>query len=149
MGTLHIIKCHVIIKCIGAGIYVSSTYFGYAGRQAAQPDNTYINVDSGYYDYSRTRFELFCCSNSTANSVGSIIEPYGSTYTSSFNDLRIIRYGTGNSYTGCIKLYGYERYYSLSYNPGVYTCSVIDANGRSLLVNFALYNQGCTFVIIS
>ena len=127
---------------------MESSRYGYAGRQAAQPDNTYINVDSGSgsSSYGSTRFLLYCCSNSTSSNVGSFTDPYGNTYTSNFNDLRISRYYSGQTYTGCIRLEGYEYYYrSFSYRSGVYTCNIPDANGQSLQVNFALYDQSCTF----
>ena len=127
---------------------MSSTRYGYAGRQAAQPDNTYINVDSGSRYRSSTRFSLYCCSNSTAGYIGSITEPRNYMYTSDFNDLRIVRYSTGSSYTGCIQFYGYERY-SFSYTSGVYTCNIPDASGQTQRVNFALYDQNCTFITIN
>ena len=136
-------KLYQFFVCVGAGVYVDSSRYGYAGRQAAQPDNTYINVDSGGgYSYSYSRFILYCCSNSTSRYVGSFTEPNGNAYTGNFNDLRVTRYRSGQIYTGCIKLEGYRYYpYSLSYNSGVYTCNIPDANRQSLKVNFALYDQ--------
>jgi hypothetical protein len=135
--------------CLGAGIYVSSAYYGYAGRQAAQPANTYINVDSGSSYINTYRFRLYCCSNSTASYVGSITDPRGSVYTGRFNDLSVTRYSTGSSYTGCIQFHGYERYSSFSYTSGVYTCNIPDANGQTQNVNFALYGQSCMFIMIN
>ena len=134
---------------VGAGIYVSSSRYGYAGRQAAQPDNTYITVDSGGgYSFSSSRFTLYCCSNSSSSNVGSFTNPYGNTYYSNFNDLRVQRYSSGQANTGCIRLEGYEHYRnSLSYTSGVYTCNIPDASGQTLRVNFALYDQSCTFTI--
>lgn len=67
--------------------------------------------------------------------------------TSDFYDLRVQRYSAAQSYTGCIELYGYDRS-SLYYISGVYTCNIPDANGQSLHVNFALYDQNCMFIMI-
>ena len=136
---------HIIISLaqhVGAGIYVSSSRYGYAGRQASQPDNTYINVDSGTgSSYSSSRFNLYCCSNSTASSVGSFTDPYGNTYTGNFNDLRISRYSSGETNTGCIRMEGYEYYRNhISYTSGVYTCNIRDSTGQTQYVNFALYS---------
>ena len=132
-------------KCIytGAGIYVSDSQ-RYAGRQAAQPNNTYLSIYSDRYSspgYQYRRFTVFCCSNrSSSSNVGSFMEPTGNTYTSNFYELRIERYSSSSSYAGCIQLYGYEYYRSsLSYNSGVYTCNIPDSNGLTQRVNFALY----------
>ena len=135
----------------GVGVYVSSAQY-YAGRQAAQPNNTYLSVYSqsrpyyGYYSsYYSSRFIVYCCSNvSSSSNIGSFTDPvYGGAYTSNFNALRVERYSWTSAYAGCIRLEGYTSYdrHSLSYNPGVYTCNIPDATGQTQRVNFALYNQ--------
>ena len=115
----------------------------YAGRQNSQPNNTYLSVYSSS-GYRYQRFDLICCSNASSSSyIGSITDPYRSTYTSNFNDLRIYRYPWNSNNGGCIRMDGYKnhyRYNSLSYNPGVYTCNIPDANGFTHSVNFALYS---------
>ena len=126
----------------------------YAGRQAAQPNNTYLSVYSNGYSISccgSSRFVIYCCSNATYYSgyVGSFTEPYGSTYTGGFNHLVVQRYSYSDSYGGCIRLEGSRYYrYSLSYNPGVYMCNIQDSRGQVQRVNFALYNRGskCKYV---
>ena len=97
---------------------------------------TYSGANYGYY-----RFDVYCCSNRSSYShVGSFTEPYGSTYSSNFYDLRIDRYSSSSTYAGCVRLYGYEYYRnSLSYNSGVYTCSIPDSSGQTQRVNFALF----------
>ena len=127
----------------GAGVYVSHSQ-RYAGRQAAQPNNTYLSIYSGSRsaaNYAYTRFDVYCCSNQSSSSyIGSFMDPYGSTYTSNFYELRIERYSYSSSYAGCIRLYGYEYYTSsLSYNPGVYMCNIPDSNRQTQRVNFALF----------
>ena len=138
------------VLCAGAGVYVSQTQ-GYAGRQAAQPNNTYLSVYSGTYSsagYSSTRFQVYCCSNrSSSSNIGSFTEPYGSVYTSNFHHLIIERYTYSSTYAGCIRLYSsVSYYYSLSYNPGVYMCNIPDSNGQTQRVNFALFNYNSKFI---
>ena len=139
--------------CTGAGIYVSSSQH-YAGRQANQPNNTYLSVySSGYYYtgyHSYTRFSLYCCSGSSSSNIGSFTDPYGRTYTYNFNDIRVERYSSSSSYAGCIQMYGYDSYIydSLSYNPGVYICNIQDTSGRTQTVTFALYNYNSKSIII-
>lgn len=138
-----------IISATGAGIYVSFSR-GYAGRQAAQPDNTFINIDSYPASNSR-RVLLYCCSNSSSRNVGSFTEPPGGTYYSSFNNLYIERYSSGTTYTGCIRMEGSRyRWDYLSYNQGMYTCNIPDSYGRTQRVNFALYSETskCIYTMI-
>jgi hypothetical protein len=134
------LKTIFYISVTGAGIYVSFSQ-GYAGRQAAQPDNTFINIDS-YPAYSSTRVLLYCCSNSSSSNVGSFTEPYGGVHYSSFNHLYVQRYSSGSTYTGCIRMEGSRNpWYHLSYTPGMYTCNIPDSYGRAQRVNFALYPE--------
>ena len=141
------------IICTGVGIYVSLSQ-RYAGRQAAQPDNTYMSVYSQIYTSYNTRFTVYCCFNHSYYSsyIGSFTDPNGYTYTSNFRDLRIERYAISSSYAGCIQLRGYESSYysSLSYTSGVYTCNAPDSNGQTRSVNFALYgyNSECKSLIL-
>ena len=135
----------IMSNIAGAGVYVSQTQ-RYAGRRAAQPNNTYLSIYSGTYSragYSYTRFNIYCCSNQSSSSyIGSFIDPYGNTYTGNFYDLRIETHSYSSTYAGCIRLYGYENNYyysSLSFTSGVYTCNIPDANGQTQRVNFALY----------
>ena len=135
--------------CAGAGVYVSQTQ-RYAGRQAAQPNNTYLSIYSGRYSSANNgyiRFDMYCCSNQSSSSyIGSFADPY-SVYTGNFRDLRIDRYSSSSTYAGCIRLYGYEYYSSyLSYNSGVYTCNIPDSNGQTQRVNFALFGYNSKFV---
>ena len=123
----------------------------YAGEQAAQPNNTYLSIYSGTRSsagYSYTRFDIYCCSNrSSYSNVGSFMNPYGYTYTGNFRDLRIERYSSSSIYAGCIRLYGYEYYYSsLSYNSGVYMCNIPDSSGQTQRVNFALYSYNSKYM---
>ena len=115
----------------------------YSGSQAAQPENAYINVYYGAYSTSSSsRVNIYCCSNSSSSYIGSFREPYGSTYTSNFRDMRIERYSSSSAYAGCIRLEGYEPYYrSLNYISGIYTCNVQNRNGHTHYVNFALNNE--------
>ena len=122
----------------------------YAGRQAAQPNNTYLSIYSTRYSSpgnSRYRFIIYCCSNqSSYSNVGSITDPYGNTYTGNIHDLRIDRYSSSSAYAGCVRLYGYEYYSSsFSYNPGVYMCNIPDSSGQTQRVNFALYGYNSEF----
>ena len=139
----------IMSNIAGAGVYVSQTQ-RYAGRQAAQPNNTYLSIYSGLsYSYSYIRFNIYCCSNQSSSSyIGSFIDPYRSTYTGSFYDLRIETHSYSSTYAGCIRLYGYRYYYSsLSFTSGVYTCNIPDANGQTQRVNFALYGYNGKKVI--
>ena len=140
---------NVHVLCAGAGVYVSQSQ-RYAGRQAAQPNNTYLSIYSGSRyaaNYAYTRFNVYCCSNqSSSSNIGSFTEPYGNTYTSNFRDLRIERYSYSSSYAGCIRLYGYEYYISsLSYYSGVYMCNIPDSSGQTQRVNFALFSYNSKF----
>ena len=124
----------------------------YAGKQAAQPNNTYLSIYSGTRsgaNYEYVRFNIYCCSNQSYHSnVGSFMDPVGSTYAGNFNSLRIERYSSSSTYAGCIRLYGYRYYYSyLSYTSGVYTCNIPDSSGRTQRVNFALYDYNSKYVI--
>ena len=118
----------------------------YAGRQAAQPNNTYLSIYSARYSSSNSyRFDVYCCSNrSSYSNVGSFTEPNGNTYTSSFNYMTIERYSSSSTYAGCVRLYGYQNYY-FSYNPGVYTCNIPDSSGQTQRVNFAFYGYNSEF----
>ena len=120
----------------------------YAGRQAAQPNNTYLSIYStGYSSNSYYRFDIYCCSNrSSYSNVGSFTEPYGNTYTSNFNYMRIDRYSSSSTYAGCVQFYGYQHPYNyFSYNPGVYTCNIPDSSGETQRLNFALYGYNSKF----
>lgn len=131
------------IMYTGIGIYVQHTYL-YAGRQAAQPSNTYLSVYSqSYHSYDSIRFNIFCCFNHSYYSsyIGSFTDPYGYVRSDNFNGLQVYRYDISSSYAGCIQLRGSSNYYySLSYNTGVYTC-----NGWTNSVNFALYNYNSEY----
>ena len=136
---------YLIYMHAGAGIYVSSSQY-YAGRQANQPNSTYLSIySSSYYStnyYSDTRFILYCCSGSSSSYIGSFTDSYyGYTYTSNFNNIRVVRYDSTSSYAGCVQMNGYRSYrYTLSYHTGVYTCNIPDSTGQTQTVNFALYN---------
>ena len=119
---------------------------GYAGRQAAQPNNTFINIDS-YPASSYQRVLLYYCSNSSSSNVGSFTEPSGNTYYSNFNHLYVQRYSRGSTYTGCIRMEGSAYGWSyLSYNQGMYTCNIPDSYGRTQTVNFALYAETSKYI---
>ena len=141
------LKC--VLICAGIGIYVQRTHL-YAGRQAAQPSNTYLSVYSqsqNYYSHDSTRFDMYCCFNHSYYSgvVGSFTDPNGYARSNNFNDLRVTRYDISSSYAGCIRLFGNQNYYynGLSYTTGVYTC-----NGWSNSVNFALYGYNSKYKFI-
>ena len=114
---------------------------GYGGGQAAQPNNTFINIDS-YRASSSSRMILYCCSNSSSNNVGSFTYPYGYTSSYNFRDFRVQRYSWYSSYRGCIRLEGYRyRYSYMNYYSGVYTCNIPDGNGITQTINFAIYSE--------
>ena len=140
---------YCVLICTGIGIYVQRTH-RYAGRQAAQPSNTYLSVYSqsqNYYSHDSTRFDMYCCFNHSYYSgvVGSFTDPNGYARSNNFNDLRVTRYDISSSYAGCIRLFGNQNYYynGLSYTTGVYTC-----NGWSYSVNFALYGYNSKYKFI-
>ena len=114
---------------------------GYAGRQAAQPNNSYINIDS-YPASGYQRVLLYCCSNSTSSNIGSFTEPGGNAYYYNFNHFHIQRYSRGSTYGGCIRMEGSRYPYNyLSYTQGMYTCNIPDNYGWTQRVNFALYAE--------
>ena len=119
---------------------------GYGGRQAAQPNNTYINIDSVVAS-SHDRVIIFCCSNSTASYVGSFTDPYGLTsHTNSYKffnyDIWITHYSRYSEYAGCIQLWGWNSpYYTMNYHSGVYICNIPDSRGNYHQLNFALYSE--------
>lgn len=142
----------------------------YAGRQAAQPNNTYVVVDTGsnsYTDY--IRLKLYCCSNATSSSVGSFTFPNLVTRTSNYEYYRITRFSAGDVYAGCLSMdiyyhyqyrqncYYYWRYGRSRYTcnniydnvlilpssqTGIYSCNIPDVSGNLQKVNFALYSEG-------
>ena len=142
----------------------------YAGRQAAQPDDTYIVVDTGsnrHSDYYRLK--LYCCSNATSSNVGYFTFPNGRARSSNYDDFTITRYSSSDSYAGCIYMEIYYRrescrntyssYYRTyrrvcetdvnfsleSSQTGIYTCTVPDRSGNNQRVNFALYSEGSKY----
>ena len=155
----------------GAGIYVDEARtISHAGRQAAQPNNTYIVVDTGPNEFSNfVRVRLHCCSNATSSNAGSITFPNGVTWTANYESFRITRYNAGTANAGCIIMDIYYRqeiqncYNSphWPYQPrcdpsyrdfvlknsrrGIYTCNIPDINGNTQKVNFALYPEGSKF----
>ena len=121
----------IIIAYTGAGIYVEEAQC-YAGMQLAQPNNTFIGIDSE--SPSNSGFRLWCCSNSTESYVGSFTDPNGTTLTHHFKDQRMYQYNKSSTYGGCIRLDSY------SYD-GLYTCNIPDASGRNHTIAFALSDQ--------
>ena len=113
----------------------------YAGRQAAQPNDTFIGVYSGTRSNgtSNSTFVLWCCSNSTESYVGNFTGPNGSTLSHNFKDFNIQQYDRSSSYKGCIQLEGYMPYEN--YGSGLYTCNIPDASGRNQIITFSLYDQ--------
>ena len=154
------LSLYIKLVCIiiGAGVYVTRSV-SHGGRQSAQPNDTYIVVDTGnnrYSDY--IRLKLYCCSNATYSNVGSFTFPDGSTRSRNYDDFRITRYSSSSAYAGCIfmDIYYYNHcsgwycnpdiYFSLaSSQKGVYTCNIPDASGHTQNVNFALYSEGSKF----
>ena len=161
--------CGNLVIYTGAGIYVTRS-ISYAGRQAAQPKDTYMVVDTGSNSYSNfIRLKLYCCSNATSGSVGSFTFPNRLTRTSNYDYFRITRFSAGDDHAGCIYMdiyynrqrdncyYRYERWYgnrrvcdrvtdntfALSNSQtGMYSCNIPDASGHSQNVYFALYSEG-------
>lgn len=118
------------------------------GVQGPQPANGYAIVDrvrGGYYYYTNTRLQLYCCSNVTTES-GLFILPSGLNFTSSYGDAIINRHSGGHAYVGCIQLsFRYRNSYSYTLsNPyrGIYTCVISDSQGKERDVNIGLYNDG-------
>ena len=97
----------------GAGIYVDEARtISHAGRQAAQPNNTYIVVDTGPNEFSNfVRVRFHCCSNATSSNVGSITFPNGVTWTANYESFRITRYNAGTANAGCIVIYTTDKKY--------------------------------------
>ena len=147
----------------------------YAGRQASQPNNTYVVVDTGSYNYNDyIRLKLYCCSNTTSSSVGSFTFPNNVTRTSGYDYFRITRFSSGNSYTGCILMdiyyyyrhrqncYYYNDWYGVRYTcnqvydnslvlssseTGTYSCNIPDVSGNLQKVYFALNSEGSKYYI--
>ena len=156
----------------GAGVYVTRS-ISYAGRQAAQPSNTYIIVDTGNQQHSDyIRLKLYCCSNATSSNVGSFTFPNSITRTNNYNHFRITRFSSSDANAGCIfmDIYYYQQrnhcYYTYDYwygsrrvcetqiddnfvlessQIGVYTCNIPDVSGNTQRVHFAMYSQGSKY----
>ena len=130
---------HTQTHLTGAGIYVTRSQ-GRGVQSSAQPNNTYILINSGLYYSSNSRVSFYCCSNSTSTRVVSFTFPNGITRSSDWNGIQLRRqYGI---YTGCIlfTISDYGRY-NLNSNAGVYTCNIPDDSGRVEHVHFGLYDE--------
>ena len=144
----------------------------YGGGQNAQPNDSYVVVDTGsnrHSDY--IRLELYCCSNATANYVGSFTFPDGTARNSNYDHFRITRFSSTHTYAGCIYMdiyhyeqrqhcyYEYHSWYGNQYvcdtviadfvlassQRGVYTCRIPDSSGTAKNINFALYPEGSKY----
>ena len=100
----------------------------------AVPHNGVILSRRYCYRYSSNHcFQLYCQSNSTSSSVGSIIGDY-SYYLSQ-----------SNCGAGCYYVYRFSSSWSYSYwssYQGVYTCRIPDSTGAYLDVNVGIYPVG-------
>ena len=119
-----------------------SRSFGHGGQQAAQPNNTYIQLDNPRNPTAK----LYCCSNSTFKNVGSLTLPNGNTI--SLGDhfyASYLRLSLDRSNQSCLYLSAQVLRNHISYgsriNIGVFTCNIPDTNGRIHHISFALYNN--------
>ena len=130
----------------GAGIYV--TYSLGTGTsvnsQTAQPNNSYAIVDTaGSNRGSYTRFEMYCCSNSSS-SRATFTLPNNVVISSNYGNIRYRRYTGSNTYAGCARFYYYYYPYDNFYldYTGIYTCNIGDSRGNNIAVSIGLYSEG-------
>ena len=130
----------------GAGIYViySLGTGTSVNSQTAQPNNSYAIVDTaGSNRGSYNRFEMYCCSNSSA-SRASFTLPNNVVINSNDGNIRYSRYTGGDTYAGCARFYYYYYPYyrfNLDYT-GIYTCNIGDSRGNNIAVSIGLYSEG-------
>ena len=102
--------------------------------------NNSIVLAYTYPYYRSTRMAFYCCSNSTSDSVSSIIGLDGRSYSSSFSRFRL-----SHSPRGCVYVYNYGyRNYLRSSEQGIYTCSIPDVRGRMMNVHVGIYRDDYT-----
>ncbi len=110
----------VVFKLAGAGLYAESSYYSYR----IPLSNNSASVWGSPYSYYQ--MDIYCMSNSTSSSTGSLLTPYGSALSNTSCGI------------GCYRVYSSSSSLSSSYQ-GIYTCSIADSRGISLDVNFGIY----------
>lgn len=123
----------LLYSTIGAGVLVRSSY-NYSG--VPLPNNSALvwkAPTNGHHDFE---MDIYCMSNSTNNSTGSLVAPHGNALGTTFCGV------------GCYWIY--STYSSLSpSDQGIYTCRIEDSNHVTLDVNFGIYPHGysCKYCI--
>ena len=116
----------------GAGIYniQSST---------SLPNNSIISSYTGYSRWSSTtRFDFYCCSNSSSGYTGTFIGLNGNPYSGIIN---VQRYSYSHGYAGCMYIYLYSSSTQSTSEQGIYTCRMPDSAGRNIDINVGIYRD--------
>ncbi len=120
--------CFVFINVIllmfcltGAGLYVRSSLYS---NQIPLSNNSALVWRSPTYSY--LEMDIYCMSNSSSSSTGTLLTPYGSALSHTSCGI------------GCYQVYSSSSSLSSSYQ-GIYTCRIADSRGISLDVNFGIY----------
>ncbi len=111
----------VVFKLAGAGLYAESSY--YSNRIPLSNNSALVWKHS---TYSYNEMDIYCMSNSSSSSTGSLLTPYGNALS---------RTSCG---IGCYRMYSSSSSLSSPYQ-GIYTCRIADSRGISLDVNFGIY----------
>ena len=117
------IYTYVLFGCAGAGVYVQSSYFS---SETSLPNNSALVWKYPTYSYYKYEMDIYCMSNSTSSSEGSLISPYGYVLRTTFCGV------------GCFQMYSSSSYLSSSYR-GIYTCRIADSRGMFFDLNFGIY----------
>ncbi len=110
-----------VSKLAGAGLYAKSSYYS---NRIPLSNNSALVWRSPTYSYNE--LDIYCMSNSSSSSTGSLLTPYG---------WALSRTSCG---IGCYRVYSSSSSLSSSYR-GIYTCRIADSRGISLDVNFGIY----------
>ena len=108
----------------GAGMYAELS----SGlTRVALPNNSAVVWESRYYFTYRYSLDLYCMSNSTSNSSGTVI---------------LTDHSVGNPETsfcgvGCLRIHKISS--RLQNFDGIHTCRILDSQGTFLDVNFGIY----------
>ena len=131
MSSQHDIKIVLALQKfdIGGGIYVQySQEFYYR----AVTNNSLIVQRGSSYD----RVDIYCCSNSTSQSVGYYDFPDGSRVSDDYN---YYYYTVSQESYGCIRLGSY-RYYT-PYISGIFTCQIPDSVDNIIEISIGIYSS--------
>ncbi len=108
----------------GGGIYARSSL--YSNYIAMANNSALVWKSSTYSYYIIYEMEIYCMSNSSSSSTGSVI-------ASSYDP-----FSTSSCGVGCYQMYSSSSYLSSSHQ-GIYTCRIADSNGVYLDINFGIY----------